>query len=337
MESRSGKRGGGVEGVRFIRRSQGERPSRRVRAGQVRHGESPVATAYRHATPSATIRRSISPARVRALPTPPYHCMPMKHVRRTLPRLLRLLALTALVGAGQAYADNYAEITQLLKTGKAAEALTKADQRLAESPRDPQLRFLRGVAQADSGKHNDAIVTFTKLTEEYPELPEPYNNLAVLYARPEPARQVACRAGDGDPHQPQLRHGTRKPGRHLCQAGQPGLQQGAAARRQQRQFGAPQAGPDPQPVHGRHPQAWQPALWRCTRPGSNARPHRPAVVAAPPWPAAPAASAGSCPSARPGQRGPPQCQKQAGTCGGADARTRTKYQSGRLWIPPSRM
>jgi tetratricopeptide (TPR) repeat protein len=106
----------------------------------------------------------------------------MKHVRRPLPRLLRLLALTALVGAGQAYADNYAEITQLLKTGKAAEALTKADQRLAESPRDPQLRFLRGVAQADSGKHNDAIVTFTKLTEEYPELPEPYNNLAVLYA-----------------------------------------------------------------------------------------------------------------------------------------------------------
>ena len=106
----------------------------------------------------------------------------MKHVRRTLPRLLRLLALTALVGAGQAYADNYAEITQLLKTGKAAEALTKADQRLAESPRDPQLRFLRGVAQADPGKQNDAIVTFTKLTEEYPELPEPYNNLAVLYA-----------------------------------------------------------------------------------------------------------------------------------------------------------
>ena len=133
-------------------------------------------------TPSATIRRSISPARVRALPTPPHHCMPMKHVRRTLPRLLRLLALTALVGVGQAYANDYAEIAQLLKTGKAAEALAKADQRLVESPRDPQLRFLRGVAQADSGKQNDAIVTFTKLTEEYPELPEPYNNLAVLYA-----------------------------------------------------------------------------------------------------------------------------------------------------------
>ncbi len=108
----------------------------------------------------------------------------MKQVRRTLPRLLRLLALTALVGTGaaQAQANDYAEITQLLKAGKAAEALTKADQRLSATPRDPQLRFLKGVAQAESGKPADAVATFTKLTEDYPELPEPYNNLAVLYA-----------------------------------------------------------------------------------------------------------------------------------------------------------
>ncbi len=106
----------------------------------------------------------------------------MTHVRRTLPRFLRLLALATLVGTGLAHANDYSEITQLLKAGKPADALAKADQRLAESPRDPQLRFLRGVAQADAGKQSDAIVTFTKLTEEYPELPEPYNNLAMLYA-----------------------------------------------------------------------------------------------------------------------------------------------------------
>ena len=105
----------------------------------------------------------------------------MKQARRTLPRLLRLLALTALLGAGVVHADDYSDVTQLLKAGKATEALTKADQRLVAAPRDPQLRFLRGVAQADSGKQADAITTFTKLTEEYPELPEPYNNLAVLY------------------------------------------------------------------------------------------------------------------------------------------------------------
>lgn len=131
-------------------------------------------------TPSATIRRSISPRPGLTLPNSPYPSM--KQVRRTLPRLLRLMALTALLSASVAHANDYAEIAQLIKAGKPADALAKADQRLAANPRDPQLRFLRGVAQADSGKPADAIATFTKLTEEYPELPEPYNNLAVLYA-----------------------------------------------------------------------------------------------------------------------------------------------------------
>jgi tetratricopeptide (TPR) repeat protein len=44
------------------------------------------------------------------------------------------------------------------------------------------MRFIKGVIYSESGKPNDAIATFTKLTEDYPELPEPYNNLAVLYA-----------------------------------------------------------------------------------------------------------------------------------------------------------
>ncbi|AOG25227.1 L,D-transpeptidase Cds6 family protein [Acidovorax sp. RAC01] len=106
----------------------------------------------------------------------------MKQVRRSLPQLLRLVALTALLGTGVVHADDYADIAQLLKAGKPADALAKVEQRLSANPRDPQLRFLRGVAQADSGKPADAIATFTKLTEDYPELPEPYNNLAVLYA-----------------------------------------------------------------------------------------------------------------------------------------------------------
>ena len=144
--------------------------------------KSPAATVLRHDNPL-----SYNPPQYKPGPgfTPfnPSRTL-MKQVRRTLPRLLRLLALTALVGTGaaQAQANDYAEITQLLKAGKAAEALTKADQRLSATPRDPQLRFLKGVAQADSGKQADAVATFTKLTEDYPELPEPYNNLAVLYA-----------------------------------------------------------------------------------------------------------------------------------------------------------
>lgn len=106
----------------------------------------------------------------------------MTHIRRTFPHVLRLLALTALLGTSTAQADEYSDITQLLRAGKPAEALTKADQRLGAKPRDPQLRFLRGVALTDSGNPTEAIATFTKLTEDHPELPEPYNNLAVLYA-----------------------------------------------------------------------------------------------------------------------------------------------------------
>ena len=44
------------------------------------------------------------------------------------------------------------------------------------------MRFLKGVVQSEAGRTADAIATFTLLTQEYPELPEPYNNLAVLYA-----------------------------------------------------------------------------------------------------------------------------------------------------------
>ena len=107
----------------------------------------------------------------------------MKHARRPLAQLLRVATLSTLLGMSLAHAaDDYSDITQLLRAGKAQDALAKADQRISTNPRDPQLRFLRGVAQADIGKQTEAISTFTKLTEDYPELPEPYNNLAVLYA-----------------------------------------------------------------------------------------------------------------------------------------------------------
>lgn len=42
----------------------------------------------------------------------------MKQVCSTLPRLLRLLALTAWLGAGMAHASDYVEISQLLKTAR---------------------------------------------------------------------------------------------------------------------------------------------------------------------------------------------------------------------------
>lgn len=106
----------------------------------------------------------------------------MKHIRSTIFPLLRMLTLAAACLGTHAHADEYGDVSQLLRTGKFSEALVKAEKYLAGNPRDPQMRFLKGVIQRNSGKHAEAIATFTKLTEDYPELPEPYNNLAVLYA-----------------------------------------------------------------------------------------------------------------------------------------------------------
>lgn len=106
----------------------------------------------------------------------------MTHASHALPKTLRLLALAAALMASTAWADDYSDVNQLLRAGKHSEALAKADQYLAAKPRDPQMRFLKGVIQTEAGKPTDAISTFNKLTEDYPELPEPYNNLAVLYA-----------------------------------------------------------------------------------------------------------------------------------------------------------
>ena len=108
--------------------------------------------------------------------------------RNQVARPLRLLALsvavTAALSTGMAFAqnDDYAEVNRLMRAGQMSDALSKADSYLGTKPRDPQMRFIKGLIQFESGKPNDAIATFSKLSEDFPELPEPYNNLAVLYA-----------------------------------------------------------------------------------------------------------------------------------------------------------
>lgn len=107
----------------------------------------------------------------------------MSLARPSLTRFLQLAAAAALLAASAVHADDYGDIAALLKDGKASQALVQVEQRLAATPKDPQLRFLRGVAQSESKQTQAAIETFTQLTRDYPELPEPYNNLAVLYAQ----------------------------------------------------------------------------------------------------------------------------------------------------------
>ncbi|MDD5383495.1 MAG: tetratricopeptide repeat protein [Gallionella sp.] len=80
------------------------------------------------------------------------------------------------------YADDIQDAHKLFKQGQHSQALDKVNGVLAGKPKDAQARFLKGLILTEQGKTAEAIKTFSALTEDYPELPEPYNNLAVLYA-----------------------------------------------------------------------------------------------------------------------------------------------------------
>lgn len=134
-----------------------------------------------------TIRRSIKLSRItHATPAHDKNLqIRMKTGNRIPTKLIRQFLVAGTVGlafVGSVFADEYTDVNQLVRAGKFSEASTKADSYLASNPRDPQMRFLKGVIQTESGRQTDAIATFTSLTQEFPELPEPYNNLAVLYA-----------------------------------------------------------------------------------------------------------------------------------------------------------
>ena len=81
-----------------------------------------------------------------------------------------------------ALADENEEVAKLYQQGNLAKALEQADAYLAIKPKDPQMRFNKGLILTEQKKTADAIKVFSSLSEDYPDLPEPYNNLAVLYA-----------------------------------------------------------------------------------------------------------------------------------------------------------
>jgi tetratricopeptide (TPR) repeat protein len=109
-----------------------------------------------------------------------------KHASMTcLARLaarLAILVFPLTVCATLAHADELQDINGLLKQGQHAKALERVNQYLAQKPGDPNGRFTKGLILAEQNKTAEAIEVFAALSRDYPELPEPFNNLAVLYA-----------------------------------------------------------------------------------------------------------------------------------------------------------
>jgi Flp pilus assembly protein TadD len=115
------------------------------------------------------------------------------------PSLCVVLALPLVT---QVHADEAAEVRGLMARGDLASALQRAEKASAAKPRDAQARFLHGVVLMDMQRDGQALALFASMAQEYPELPDPHNNMALLHARAgrlEQARQSLETALRNDP------------------------------------------------------------------------------------------------------------------------------------------
>ncbi len=74
------------------------------------------------------------------------------------------------------------EANRLYRRGELARALAIVEAFIVKNAGDPKARFLRALVLAEQQKTDEAIEALVSMTRDYPELPEPFNNLAVLYA-----------------------------------------------------------------------------------------------------------------------------------------------------------
>lgn len=95
---------------------------------------------------------------------------------------LPLLLLLAALAAGPVRADDLASAQRLWLAGQKTQAVDQIEQALKRTPDDLQLRFALGVMRMELGDRAQAIRIFTGLTQDFPDLADPYNNLAVLHA-----------------------------------------------------------------------------------------------------------------------------------------------------------
>jgi Flp pilus assembly protein TadD len=91
-------------------------------------------------------------------------------------------AACLLAAAPSLWAQESRDIERLFRGGDTALAMQRADKAIADKPRDATMRFLRAVMLTELHRAPEAIDALNKLIEDFPDLPEPYNNLAVLYA-----------------------------------------------------------------------------------------------------------------------------------------------------------
>lgn len=119
----------------------------------------------------------------------PHPCGPI--ARNTIERfntpmkkgLLVLGMLAAVLSAAVASFDETLErALALAAQGRHAQAREVLGPLLEDDSDHPRARLLDGILRAHEGRASEAIEVFERLRREHPEMSEPWNNLAVLYA-----------------------------------------------------------------------------------------------------------------------------------------------------------
>lgn len=113
------------------------------------------------------------------------------HLHVRFPRFCRRLAMAVCVCAAATWAaaqststapEPHTVVERMLRNQQWAQAQAQAQSHLAQYPNDPKMRLLLSRVQMAQGDSDAAQQTLLALTLEFPELPEPHNNLAVLLA-----------------------------------------------------------------------------------------------------------------------------------------------------------
>jgi tetratricopeptide (TPR) repeat protein len=74
------------------------------------------------------------------------------------------------------------DVEKLIKARKYQDAVTQINADLKKTPRNVQIRFVKARLQIEMRQFDQAKKTLIEITQQFPELPEPYNNLAAIAA-----------------------------------------------------------------------------------------------------------------------------------------------------------
>lgn len=94
-----------------------------------------------------------------------------------------LLALLCCATSALATSAAVRDAQALMNQGKLDQALQQLDRQIKAAPQDAEARFTRGLVLVRLNRNDEAVKAFFAMTRDFPQLPEPFNNLAVIYAQ----------------------------------------------------------------------------------------------------------------------------------------------------------